>query len=302
MPSSKSKRMSAPQGGLILCQQTRPNATEAYYLKKGEPIDPAILVSPVGIQSADGVSTPSLIARGLVGGVPTPYTGGITIEPASSSLGPAPAGLNIHAGVAGVAVEVGTNGAGIVNTLEIAGASGLSQVNDPVYNPAVALKAITMVSTNPLSAPTVGNTGEIFRCAQAGVVASATSAVGNTFTVPADGWYSLQMEVKLENDVAPAVPSINVPITPAGSIDIGETLTFTITQGVVVEPYGAMECVSQEFAVSSILQQGGNVIRQYVSQHLFQAGVNYVFALRSSSALWNIGANGQIKAELIAMC
>ena len=46
--------------------------------------------------------------------------------------------------------------------------------------------------------------------------------------------------MKLSNANAPAAPDINVPITAVGTIDIGETLTFVIAQGVVVQPYGAM--------------------------------------------------------------
>ena len=291
--------MSAPQGGLILCQQTRPNPDQSYYAKATEGVLTfPTLIAPVSILPSNESTTASIYVEGANG----PYKGAIQLAPGANSTIPAsqPDGLTLRAVAGGVSIEVGTDGQA-VNTLSIAGADGLSQVNDPLYNPAVSLKAITMISTNPLCAPTPGNTGEIFRCAQAGVVASGTTAIGNTFNVPTTGWYSLQMEVKLENAAAPAVPDINVPITPAGSIDIGETLSFVITQGVVVEPYGAMECVSSEFLASSILVASGNVIRQYVSQHLFEAGTNYVFSLRSSSLLWNIGTNGQIKAELIAM-
>jgi hypothetical protein len=274
--------------------QTYFNGSTPYYADKARPE----LIAPVTISSANGVSKPVLNASSEVNG---PYTGALNISPSESSLGPACDGLTIAAGADGARVEVGTDSQA-VNTLSIAGPQGLSRVYDELYNPAVSLKPITMVSVNPLCAPAPDNDGEIFRCSQAGVLSSATAAIANTISVPVTGWYSLQIEVKLENAVAPAAPDINVPITPVGTIDIGETLTLVFTQGVVVQPYGAQECVSSEFLASSIVQQGGNVIRQYVSQHLFTEGVVYGFSLRSSSALWNIGTNGQIKAELIAMC
>jgi hypothetical protein len=284
----------------LICAPAFQNATTALYLKKGDEIVSPVLVEPVVIKAQDQTTAATLFVDGAGAGA---YQGAINIVPGTNGTAVAAgAGITVRTAAGpSTIVEVGTN-AQANNLLYIAGASGVSQVNDPVYNPAVALKAITMVASNPLCAPAAGNTGEIFRCAQAGVAAAATAAVGNTFTVPKSGWYSMQMEVKLENAAAPAAPSINVPITPVGTIDIGETLTFAFVQGVVLEPYGAMECVSSEFLASAITQQGGNVIRQYVSQHLFQAGSTYSFSLRSTSAAWNIGENGQIKVELIAMC
>ena len=282
------------------------NPEVPYYLvdDAGTVINQPTLVSAIDIESTDRTASAQLSVVGLEGSPPalTVYSGSIGLRPGTSSLGAAPAGVNIRSLANGVAVEVGTDGVGIVNTLGVAGADGVAQVYDELYNPAVSLKALTLSSTNPLCAPVVGNVGELFRCSQAGVLASATAGVGTNFQVPVSGWYSLQIEINLGNAPAPAAPDINVPITPVGTIDIGETLTFVVAQGVVVQPYGAHECVSSEFLASAITQQGGNVIRQYVSQHLFAAGTTYTFTLRSSSALWNIGTNGQIKAELIAMC
>lgn len=274
-----------------------------YYLQDSAEVTltQPILVAPVTLESFDRQGAATLSVGGEAGGVPGPYTGCINLSPGASSGGPAADGLTIRAIADGVSVEVGTN-AQDANILSIAGPSGLSQVNDPIYNPAVSLKALTLSATNPLCAPDPANVGELFRCAQAGVAAAAVSAIGTNFQVPVSGWYSLQIEAKLENAAAPAAPNINVPIVAAGGIDIGETLTFAVVKGVVVEPYGVQEMVAQEFAASAILVQGGNVIRQYVSQHLFDAAETYSFTLRSSSALWNIGTNGQIKAELIAMC
>lgn len=276
-----------------------------YYLQDGASIAQPTLVEPVAIRSQDLTTSAVLYVDGAAGAA---YQGALNIMPGMNGTAPsAGAGITVRtiagtaAGTAATTVEIGANAQG-ANHLYIAGLSGVGEVYDEVYNQPVSLQPITLSATNPLCAPIVGNVGEIFRCSQAGVVASATAAIGTAFQVPKSGWYSLQIEMKLGNAPAPTAPDINVPITAVGTIDIGETLSFAIVQGVVVEPYGLQECVSQEFAVSDILVQGGNVIRQYVSQHLFAAGTTYTFTLRSSSALWNIGAAGQLKAELIAMC
>lgn len=263
------------------------------------------LVSPVNLKAADSSSEGAIYVDGAAAGG---YQGAVNITPgvnASSAF--AGDGITVRttpgsvAGTAATTVEVGANAQG-PNHLYIAGLSGVGEVYDEVYNQPVALQPITLSATNPLAAPDPNNVGEIFRCIQAGVAASAAAAIGTNFAVPKTGWYCLQLEIALGNAPAPAAPDINVPITAAGGIDIGQTLSFVITKGVVVEPYGAMEYVAQEFAAADILVQGGNVIKQFVSQHLFAAGETYGFTLKSSSALWNIGTNGQIKAELIAMC
>jgi hypothetical protein len=260
------------------------------------------LLSPVLIKPDSGsAGNFTLLVSGNNASV---YGGGLSLNPGSNSFAPNGAvGVNIRATANGCAVEVGTDGAtGTVNTIGVAGPDGVSEVYNPLYNQPMALRALTLSDTNPLCAPQVGNVGEIFRCAQAGVAAAAVAAVGTAFEVPRTGFYALQIEYKLQNAPAPAAFDINVPIAPVDGVDIGQTLTFTIADGAVVEPYGSSSVASQEFAVQSIVSQGGGVIRRYVSEHLLEAGTEYTFTLRSSSALWNIGSAGQIKAELIAQC
>jgi hypothetical protein len=77
----------------------------------------------------------------------TEYGGSITLNPSSNDEADAAVGVNIKSTPTGCAVEVGTNGApeeGIVNHLYIAGASGLSEVYNPLYNP-----ALPYVEANP---------------------------------------------------------------------------------------------------------------------------------------------------------
>lgn len=301
----------ASKNGLLAPQATYGALSESYYLSKDAPIIAPTLVSPITLQSGGAEGTLAVPAEIFVPGpdhASPAYAGAVRISPGANVDAPnGAAGVVIRAvegtvaGTAATVMEIGTNGES-PNQLLIAGADGLSQVYDELYNQPVALQAITLSATNPLAAPDPANVGEIFRCVQAGVAASAVGAIGTNFAVPKTGWYALQLEIALGNAPAPAAPDINVPIAAVGGIDIGQTLSFVITKGVVVEPYGAMEYVAQEFAAADIVVAGGNVIKQFVSQHLFTAGQTYSFTLKSSSALWNIGTNGQIKAELIAMC
>jgi hypothetical protein len=272
-----------------------------YYVQEGAEIISPEIRAPIQLKSADEGGEAVLQVGGLAAGVAGPYTGAIFLEPGPSDDGPAAAGLAIRSGAGETIVEVGAD-AEDAALLYIAGPQGVSRVFDEKYNPAVSLKDLTLSATNPLCAPDVGNVGELFRCEQAGVAASAVAAIGTNFEVPVSGWYSLQIEMKLGNSPAPAAPDINVPIVAVAGIDIGQTLSFAIAQGVVVEPYGLQEMVAQEFAAADIVVQNGNVVRQYVSQHLLEADTTYTFTLKSSSALWNIGSQGQLKAELIAMC
>jgi len=77
----------------------------------------------------------------------TEYGGSITLNPGSNDEADAAVGVNIKSTPTGCTVEVGTDGApedGIVNHLYIAGASGLSEVYNPLYNP-----ALPYVEANP---------------------------------------------------------------------------------------------------------------------------------------------------------
>lgn len=284
------------KNGLLAPQATHGNPEISYYARADAPV----IVEPLFIEAKDKTTTAALYVDGAASGA---YQGAINIVPGGNGVSAIPAaGITIRTGAAQSTIaEVGTNTIAN-NLLLIAGTSGTGQVYDEVYNQPVALQPITLSATNPLCAPTVGNVGEIFRCSQAGVAASAVSAIGTNFQVPKTGWYALQMEVKLGNAPAPAPTTINVPITVSAGVNLGELLSFAIAQGVVNEPYGLMEVSSNEMCVSEVLTQNSIVVRNYASLHLFTAGTTYTFSLRATSALWNIGDAGQIKAELIAMC
>lgn len=283
--------------GLICCPAFA-NVDTPLYLARDVPIVAPTLVAPVAIASSN-LGTTAYI--GVQGSSASEYQGAISFTTGENTNQSAPArdALTLVSETNGTLAYVGADDTN-ANTLAVNGSAGLSRVFDEVYNPAVSLKAITLSSTNPLCVPAPGNVGEIFRCSQAGVLASATAAIGTAFEVPKTGWYALQIEVKLANGL---VPDINVPITVApGGVNLGEQLSFNIVQGVVVEPYGLMEITSNEFAVSEVLSANSLIVRVYSSLHLLDSTETYTFNLRSSSAVWNIGSGGQLKAELIAMC
>jgi hypothetical protein len=170
--------MSAPQGGLILCQETRPNNTEAYYAKATDGVLTfPTLVAPVSILPADESTTASIYVRGSD---ETVYRGAITVAPGANSSIPASQanGITIRTGAGPSTIaEVGSNSQG-PNLLYIAGASGVSQVYDVKYNPVI--KA-TPVATYSGSIP--ANTGPGLW----------------TYTPDVSGAYMLQVNFNVEN-------------------------------------------------------------------------------------------------------
>jgi hypothetical protein len=298
--------------GLLPPSVTHSSPRNAYYLRKGEAIVDPTIETPLTLQSSTEAPNPvpaTIVTRGA-DHPNAAYVGSIGLRPGGNvdaEDGSAGVVIRAIAGetpsiAAGTVLEVGTDGEA-PNQVLIAGPDGLSEVYNELYNQPVSLQSITLSATNPLCAPDPNNVGEIFRCSQAGVAAAAVTAIGTSFVVPKTGFYTLQTEVKLGNEPAPAAPTINVPITVApGGVNFGETLSFAFTDGVVVEPYGLMEVTSNEFVVSDILVANTVTVRTYTSLHLFEAGNTYGFTMRAGSAVWNIGDGGQIKCELIAMC
>jgi hypothetical protein len=300
--------------GLLPPSVTHSSPQNAYFARKLAPeLTRPTLIAPITLQSVESEGVLAVPATITVPGPThaTPaYVGAVKITPGGNVAAEnGSAGIVIRAAAgetpsiaASTILEVGTDGEA-PNQVLIAGPEGLSEVYNELYNQPVALQPITLSATNPLCAPDPNNVGEIFRCEQAGVAASAVSAIGTNFVVPKTGWYALQTEVKLGNAPVPAAPTINVPITVApGGVNFGETLSFSFADGVVTEPYGLMEVTSNEFVVSDILVANTITVRTYTSLHLFEAGNTYGFTLRASSGVWNIGDGGQIKCELIAMC
>jgi len=131
------------QSGLIPSQQTRPNTTQEYYLRKGEDvIAPLTIVSSGGtasinlVNSANPSTTYALFnasatGQGLVAGDLQIYgygtTGAREILQARSN---------------GSAIELGDSTVVGGSAISVNGTLGLSRVNDPVYNPATAITSI----------------------------------------------------------------------------------------------------------------------------------------------------------------
>jgi hypothetical protein len=296
----------ANRNGLLAPTATHGALSPSYYLTKADLIAPT-LVSAVDIESADRTASAQISVVGLEGtpAALTVYSGSIGLRPGTSSLGAAPAGVNIRSIENGVAVEVGTDGVGIVNTLGVAGADGVAQVYDEIYNQPVQLQPITVTSKSATNIADPANPSEIFRCVQAGVAASVPAAIGCVVQVPRTGFYMVAIEIALANAPAPAAISITTPIDNVSGFNIGETLQFSFTgpgSATTVTPYGNLDVGANELAQSQNLVANDGVTRQYTFMQLFNAGTTYRFLFKASSPNWNIGAAGQIKAELIAMC
>jgi hypothetical protein len=293
--------------GLIPAIQTMSNVKDERFLQIGGPIVGSTLVSPISLQAAtvDGpLSTKPEIYIDGANSISPAYVGAVNITPGgmSPSVG---AGITIRSAAGpSTVVEVGTDTQSN-NLLYIAGPSGVGQVYDEVYNQPVALQTITLTNVSPTNIVDTANPGEIFRCDQAGVLASATAAIGCTLQVPKTGFYMVAAEIKLANAPAPAPTSIVVPITVSAGFNIGETLTMSFSgpgSATTNTPYSVMDIGALDFSQDQILTVNDGPVRQYIWMQKFDSTLTYRFALRGSSALWNIGPAGQIKVELIAMC
>lgn len=277
-----------------------------YYLEDGGEavLRQPTLVAPITLESFDEQAQASLSVSGFEAGAPYPYTGAVRISPGGSSLGPTSDGITVRSVAGGAQVEIGTDSQ-TVNNLMIAGAQGLSRVYDETYNQPVSLQGLTITNVSATNVYDVNNPGEFFRCTQAGVAASVAAAIGCTVRVPRTGWYMVAAEFALQNGPAPAPTTVNVPIDNASGYNIGETLTMGFygpTPAVTATPYSIMDIGALDFSQSQILTAGDGPVRQYTWMQLFDSTQTYRFLFKASSPNWNIGAVGQIKAELIAMC
>lgn len=265
------------------------------------------LVAPITLQAANADGTLLEPAHIYVAGennVDAAYVGAVIIQPGGNDASAVPGnGITVRTGAGpSTIVEIGTD-AEDNNLLYIAGADGVGQVYDEKYNPAVALRDVVLSNVSPTNVVVTANPGEIFRCTQAGVLASATAAIGANVVVPRSGFYQVAIEVKMANAAAPAPVDVQLAVGVApGGFNIGSTLTFAMTTGVVVNPYAVMDVNTLEFACDQVAIVNDGPVRQYSFMQLLEAGTTYTFTLKSSNALINIGSAGQIKAELIAMC
>jgi len=157
------------------------------------------LISPVQIFPQEPY-TSGVPVISVNGNAASEYGGSFSLNPGSNTPagGAAAAGINIKStpyggpapaggtGAAGVSVEIGTNGNNgatgstgpfVENHLYIAGTFGLSEVNDPVYNPVqpfVTSKAETVEA--PIT-PVNGAIGKVTNVLTIPIVSGATGAV-----------------------------------------------------------------------------------------------------------------------------
>lgn len=277
-----------------------------YYLSQGASgsvLRQPTLVSAIDLESADGTAAAQLSVVGLEGtpAALTVYSGSIGLRPGTSSLGAAPAGVNIRSLANGVAVEVGTDGAGIVNTLGVAGATGVAQVYDEIYNQPVQLQTITIVASDPDCTPTGG--AEIFRCTQAAVAQAGAGTVQfNRIQVPRSGAYVMQSEIRMGNGAG--ANTVVLPSAIVGGIPIWNSLALGMQEfsTVIAVPYSQVEVIGGDFAAIDTFASNSLTIKTYSQVLILDATKEYAITLAANSAAWNIGDAGQIKVELIAMC
>lgn len=249
---------------------------------------PNDLVAPVIFQ-AEAPATAGNPVIYVEGNAASAVGGSLALVPGSRTGAAAPdAGLTIVAQPTGVSVYVGTNGQA-TNLLSVAGASGLSRVYDGAYNQPVDLVPITIGVAN--FPPQAGNTGEIFRST------SFTGALqqNQQIQVPKTGWYMMQSEVRVGGA---GITLPGCPITTPG-VDIPGSLSITLYTGVVGLPYGG-QCIS----AFSLYNRSDTDIDSYVFQNVLYltAATNYSLnVIGAPTSGWNLGANGQIKVELISM-
>jgi hypothetical protein len=245
----------------------------------------------------------------LAAGVAGPYTGSIQLNPGASSAGGAEVGVNIKSAANGVSVEVGTNAA-TGNQLFIAGPQGLSEVNDGTYNPPVQFLPITINSvSNPAFQPDSSNPSEVFRCAQAGVdIANAGSPANVSFTVPKNGFYTLLVELRLQNPLSTTDVSFPVvagdPAPIFGSIEFN--LSFASGEGVIVVPYGTLEFGGASMYVSNLFTANQGYSTTSANTYYLTTAQPYTMSLLTykptlAANNWSIGSAGQLKAELICL-
>jgi hypothetical protein len=255
--------------------------------------------APIQLKSPDENGEAVLQVGGFTGGVAGPYTGALFLEPGPSSAGTAKAGIAIRSGAAGTIVEVGANAEG-PNTLGIAGASGVGQVYDEIYNQPVSLQAITKQQIAPLIEP--ANPEEVLRGGQAAIAAAIATPGSQTnfFQVPRTGAYMVQTEIAVGNAGVPN--TVVIPSTLVAGVPIWKSISLAFAvQGGPSVPYASFEVIGGDFYGDQAFASNSFITKTFTSVAILTAGVQYYVALNCEAG-WNIGDGGQIKTELIAMC
>jgi hypothetical protein len=289
--------MSSTNG--LISEQASSRPGLPYYLSKDAPLLTPTIIAPIQLKSTDDGGEAVLQVGGLAAGVAGPYTGAIFLEPGPSNAGTAKAGLAIRSGAAGTSVEVGANAEG-PNLLYIAGASGVGQVYDEIYNQPVSLQAIAKQQIAPLIAP--ANPEEVLRGGQAAIAAAIATPGSQTnfFQVPRTGAYMVQTEIAVGNAGVPN--TVVIPSTLVAGVPIWKSISLAFAvQGGPSVPYASFEVIGGDFYGDQAFASNSFITKTFTSVALLTAGVQYYVALNCEAG-WNIGDGGQIKTELIAMC
>lgn len=187
--------MAANTNGLLAPTATYGALSSSYYAlaSGGTIVQPTLVqptvIQPLRIKAADASgSTATIYVDPLTSGA---YQGAVNITPGGNAFVPAgSAGITIRAAPGGglatasTIVEIGTNGEG-PNELYIAGAQGVGQVYDEVYNPPV----------NPIAV--ASSTGSL-------PITTIPRGFAFSYTPDKTGAYMLQVNVNIRN--ADAIP------------------------------------------------------------------------------------------------
>jgi hypothetical protein len=202
-------------------------ANDNYFLRKGQAIPSGQpLVAPVSIKSPDLSKTANINVDNT--------DGFISLSTGANSVtgGPPRLGLVLNSGSSGIVASVGDSTIASTPTLQLAGqVSGtptISQVTDPVYNPATAQELVNILGPDPTTNYPNGwlgdspNDGTIF-----------SSAGSAAFTVPKTGLYMFQGTASM----APA--TVSAGGSAGGAFSLQATIhlnanPFTAIGGIVI--------------------------------------------------------------------
>jgi hypothetical protein len=244
-------------------------ANDNYYLRKGQAIPSGQpLVAPVNIKSEDSLTTATISVDD--NSVPS-YLGAIGLNSGSNASGPS---LNVLTGRTTAAtqmnLEIGNNLQ--TNVLQIAGLQGLSQVNDPIYNPVMPTQLVNLIGPNV--SPNYPN-GWLLNDPSGQVVTSFQGGPAQSFNVPKSGLYMLQATILM----APATTSTGG--TDAGGFSLQITVNnanspFPSVGGVVIgqpTPLSSSGPQRSYYSWNSYIPLASGVLYALTVQMLDGAGV-----------------------------
>lgn len=200
------------------------NFRTPYYLSKTDKLTND-LISPVEIFTSDLSNSAEIV----VNSSPANYNGSITLITGENVNGPPMVGMTLRtSGENEATIEVGDNVQD--NKLMIAGASGLSQVFDAVYNPPTGVQVVNILGPDPTDNYPNGWLSD--SPADGTIFSSGGSA---SFNVPKTGLYMIQSSIMMAPATVSAggsasgafslqitVNTFGTPFNPVGGIVIGQ--------------------------------------------------------------------------------